>query len=108
VTILSPGQFCLQLLRAGKKYLPDSYCSDLQAEFDKIWAKQQEPYPEIFIEKLKENLQGKNEKATWTICKEHFIRAVISALFPTEAKNSFSTNKPLDNIKWQFWQKIRM
>ncbi len=69
---LTPGQFCLQLLQADKKYLPDFYRSDLQAEFDNIWTKQQEFYPEILTGELKENLRGKNEKATWAICKEDF------------------------------------
>ena len=60
---LTPGQLCLQLLNAGKKYFPDFYRSDLQAEFDHIWSKQASFYPEIFTETLKEALQGKNEKA---------------------------------------------
>ncbi len=64
---LTPGQLCLQLLQAGKKYLPDFYRSDLQAEFDKIWIKQQEFYP-FLTEELKEELRGKNEKSTWAIC----------------------------------------
>ncbi len=69
---LTPGQYCLQLMEQGKKQLPDFYRSDLQTEFDKIWKKQQEFYPEILTDKLKENLEGKNEKATWSICKEPF------------------------------------
>jgi CRISPR-associated endonuclease Csn1 len=69
---LTPGQYCLQLMEQGKKQLPDFYRSDLQTEFDKIWTKQQEFYPEILTDKLKENLEGKNEKATWSICKEPF------------------------------------
>ena len=69
---LTPGQLCLQLLQSGKKYLPDFYRSDLQAEFDRIWNKQKEYYSEIFTDKLKDNLRGKNEKATWAICKEPF------------------------------------
>ncbi|HXK73857.1 MAG TPA: type II CRISPR RNA-guided endonuclease Cas9 [Bacteroidales bacterium] len=69
---LTPGQYCLQLMEQGKKQLPDFYRSDLQTEFDKIWKKQQEFYPEILTDKLKENLEGKNEKVTWSICKEPF------------------------------------
>ena len=69
---LTPGQYCLQLLENDKKQLPDFYRSDLQAEFDKIWEKQKEFYPEILIEELKEKLQEKNEKQTWAICKEPF------------------------------------
>lgn len=69
---LTPGQYCLQLMEQGKKQLPDFYRSDLQEEFNRIWAKQQEFYPEILTDKLKENLREKSEKATWTICKEPF------------------------------------
>ncbi|NLK56330.1 MAG: type II CRISPR RNA-guided endonuclease Cas9, partial [Bacteroidales bacterium] len=68
----TPGQYCLQLMEQGKKQLPDFYRSDLQEEFNRIWAKQQEFYPEILTDKLKENLREKSEKATWTICKEPF------------------------------------
>ncbi|MDR0688048.1 MAG: type II CRISPR RNA-guided endonuclease Cas9, partial [Prevotellaceae bacterium] len=44
---LTPGQLCYQLLKAGKRYLPDFYRSDLQAELDKVWNYQQPFYPEI-------------------------------------------------------------
>jgi CRISPR-associated endonuclease Csn1 len=69
---LTPGQYCLQLMEQGKKQLPEFYRSDLQEEFNRIWAKQQEFYSEILTDKLKENLREKSEKATWTICKEPF------------------------------------
>ncbi|MDR2971080.1 MAG: type II CRISPR RNA-guided endonuclease Cas9 [Bacteroidales bacterium] len=70
---LTPGQFCLQLLQTGNKYLPDFYRSDLQTEFDKIWAKQKEFYPEILTDDLKEDLRGKKREAVWAICAKHFI-----------------------------------
>jgi CRISPR-associated endonuclease Csn1 len=70
---LTPGQFCLQLLQAGKKYLPDFYRSDLQSEFDKIWAKQQEFYPEILTEELKEELRNKKRDAVYAICVKKFV-----------------------------------
>ena len=44
---LTPGELCLQLLDAGKKFLPDFYRSDLQNELDGILEKQKEYYPEI-------------------------------------------------------------
>ena len=64
---LTSGQYCLQLLQAGKKFLPDFYRSDLQTEFDRIWKKQKEFYS-FLNDELKEELRGKNEKATWAIC----------------------------------------
>lgn len=57
---LTPGELCLQLLDAGKKFLPDFYRSDLQNELDRIWEKQKEYYPEILTDVLKEELRGKN------------------------------------------------
>jgi len=81
---LTPGQFCLQLLQADKKYLPDFYRSDLQAEFDKIWTKQQGFYPEILTDELKDkfvkievkngkkNIKRTNKGETWKICETPF------------------------------------
>jgi CRISPR-associated endonuclease Csn1 len=45
---LTPGQLVYQLLKNGKKYIPDFYRSDLQREFDKVWECQSKFYPEIF------------------------------------------------------------
>ena len=41
---ITPGELCLQLLTAGKRYFPDFYRSDLQAEFDRIWNFQKQFY----------------------------------------------------------------
>lgn len=64
---ITPGQYCLKLLQNGKKCFPDFYRSDLQNEFDRIWNKQKEYYS-FLTDALKEELKGKNEKATWAIC----------------------------------------
>lgn len=69
---LTPGQLCLQLLQIGKKFFPDFYRSDLQAEFDKIWTTQREFYPDTLTGALKENLNGKNKVQTWAICAKPF------------------------------------
>jgi CRISPR-associated endonuclease Csn1 len=61
---LTPGQLAYQLLKDGKKYIPDFYRSDLQAEFDKVWNCQQKFYPEIFINEFYKELQGKGQRAT--------------------------------------------
>lgn len=67
---LTPGQLTYQLLREGKKVIPDFYRSDLQAEFDKVWNAQKQFYSDILTDKLKQNLQNKNKTQTWAICKE--------------------------------------
>lgn len=69
---LTPGEYSYQLLQQGKKQLPDFYCSDLQAEFDKVWNFQKQYYSEILTDDLYKELQGKNKNATWAILKEPF------------------------------------
>src|SRR5574344_631883 len=67
----TPGEFVYELLCNGKKFVPDFYRSDLQAEFDKVWRVQKQYYPQL-TDNLKENLHAKNERQTWAICKEPF------------------------------------
>jgi CRISPR-associated endonuclease Csn1 len=69
---LTPGQLCLQLLKAGKKQLPDFYRSDLQAEFDSVFDKQLLFYPEYLSFELKEELRNKKRDAVWAICAKAF------------------------------------
>lgn len=64
---LTPGQLSYEWLKSGKKYLPDFYRSDLLAEFDKVWNFQSQFYSYL-TDDLKDELKGKNEKATWAIC----------------------------------------
>jgi len=61
---LTPGQLAYQLLKTGKKYLPDFYRSDLQTEFDKVWNLQKQFYPEIFTDEFYKELNGKGQRAT--------------------------------------------
>ena len=69
---LTPGQYVLNLMRTGKRYIPDFYRSDLIAEFNKIWNFQKQFYPEILTDELKEELKNKNKKQTWAICAKSF------------------------------------
>ena len=69
---ITPGQLVYQNLKAGKKYIPDFYRSDLQNELDKIWKFQEQFYPSILTNELKEELQRKNENQTWAICAKPF------------------------------------
>ena len=61
---LTPGQLAHQLLKEGKKYLPDFYRSDLQAEFNKVWDCQRQFYPEVFTNDFYKELGGKGQRAT--------------------------------------------
>ncbi len=65
---LTPGQLSLQLLKSGKRYLPEFYRSDLQNEFERIWASQKQYYPTLLTDKLFDELIGMNKKQTWSIC----------------------------------------
>lgn len=69
---LTPAQYALQLLNANKRYIPDFYRSDLKAEFNAIWTFQKQFYPTILTVELYNDLQDKNGKQTWAICKEPF------------------------------------
>lgn len=69
---LTPGQYALQTLNKGNKYIPDFYRSDLQREFDKVWKCQKQFYPNILTAELYQELQGRSMKQTWAICKEPF------------------------------------
>ncbi|WP_146943779.1 type II CRISPR RNA-guided endonuclease Cas9 [Chryseobacterium hagamense] len=61
---LTPGKLAYQLLKEGKKYLPDFYRSDLQEEFDKVWNFQKQFYPEILTDEFYMELKGKGQRAT--------------------------------------------
>ena len=64
---VTPGQLCYQLLKDGKKYLPDFYRSDLMNEFEKIWNFQKQFYPEILTDILKKEIEGKGQRVTAAI-----------------------------------------
>ncbi|WP_262245447.1 type II CRISPR RNA-guided endonuclease Cas9 [Parapedobacter soli] len=91
---LTPGQLAYELLKEGKKSIPDFYRSDLQAEFDKVWNFQKQFYPEILIDEFYKELQGKGQRAT-------------SAMFYTKygfntAENKGSRGeKKLQAYKWR-------
>ncbi|HLV23684.1 MAG TPA: type II CRISPR RNA-guided endonuclease Cas9, partial [Moheibacter sp.] len=61
---LTPGQLAYQLLKEGKKSIPDFYRSDLQAEFDKVWNFQKQFYPEFLTDELYEALKGQGKDNT--------------------------------------------
>ena len=61
---LTPGQLVYELLKKGKRHIPDFYRSDLQAEFDKVWNCQKCYYPEILTDEFYKELEGKGQRAT--------------------------------------------
>ena len=69
---ITPGQYVFGILRSGKYFIPDFYRSDLEEEFDRVWKKQSEFYPELLTDDLRESLRGKNKSQTWAICQKPF------------------------------------
>ncbi|SEC29366.1 CRISPR-associated endonuclease Csn1 [Tenacibaculum sp. MAR_2009_124] len=69
---LTPGEYSLQLLNAGKKMIPDFYRSDLFQEFNSIWEFQKQFHSELLKDDLYADLQGKSKNQTWTICQKPF------------------------------------
>lgn len=64
---LTPGEYVYQLLKSGKKYIPEFYRSDLHHELRKIWNFQNQFYPEILNDELFESIQNKAKKVTSAI-----------------------------------------
>ncbi|OSZ82588.1 type II CRISPR RNA-guided endonuclease Cas9 [Chitinophagaceae bacterium IBVUCB1] len=91
---LTPGQLCYQLLKDGKKILPDFYSSDLQVEFNKVWDLQAKHYPAILTDDFKKEIQGKGQRATAAIFSK------VHGMYTAENKGSF-LNKKLQAYKWR-------
>ena len=70
---LTPGELCYDLLKQGKRYLPDFYASDLQLELDRIWEYQRLYYPELLTIEIKDDIHGKNASQTWAILAKYWV-----------------------------------
>ncbi len=91
---LTPGEYVLNLLEKGKNFIPDFYPSDLQEEFNRIWEKQKEYYPEILTDELKKEVINKSGRQTWTILKKPFN---IVGIKRTGKKHE----QRLENYQWR-------
>lgn len=63
----TPGQYVHDLLKKGKKQVPDFYRSDLQNELDRVWEFQKKFHPDILTDEFKKELEGKGQRATSAI-----------------------------------------
>lgn len=99
---ITPGQLVFQMLQKGKKYIPDFYRSDLQAEFDNIWKFQKQFHPDILTDEFYEELQGKGQRATSALfwSKYQFNTADI--------KDIEDSLKTVDTIKLNNREKKRL
>ena len=60
---LTPGEYGLKILKSGKKYIPEFFRSDLQAELDKIWEVQRHIIPK-FLPMISRTLLQEEGKTT--------------------------------------------
>ncbi|MDX1652980.1 MAG: type II CRISPR RNA-guided endonuclease Cas9 [Brumimicrobium sp.] len=91
---ITPGELNFKLLVDGKKVLPTYYRSDLKCEFDRIWNKQKDFYPEILNDDLYKELEGKNKGATWKVCEKPFNIVGI------KRKNK-GKEQAIENYEWR-------
>lgn len=89
---LTPGQLVYQLLKEGKKYIPEFYRSDLQNEFDKIWNFQSQFYPEILTNEFKKQIDGKGKLNTTKI---------FLAKYKVYTADIKGVDKRLQTYKWR-------
>lgn len=92
---LTPGQYVLKILKEKKKFMPDFYRSDLQNEFDKIWAFQKEFYPEILTEDFKKQLDGQGLTNT----KKIFLGKY--KIFTADNKAADRHQKNIQSYEWR-------
>jgi len=91
---LTAGQLSYQLLKEGKKHIPDFYRSDLQTEFDKVWDFQKQYYPEILTDEFYKDLKGKGQRATSAIFWAKYQ-------FNTAENKGSREEKKLQAYKWR-------
>jgi CRISPR-associated endonuclease Csn1 len=89
---LTPGQLILELVKAGKKYLPDFYRSDLQSEFDRIWDFQKQFHPDVLTDEFKKQLVGKGKQNTTKI---------FFAKYGIYTAANKGANKKLEATQWR-------
>ncbi|MBS1592511.1 MAG: type II CRISPR RNA-guided endonuclease Cas9, partial [Bacteroidetes bacterium] len=89
---ITPGQYCYQILKQGKKHLPDFYRSDLKAEFEKVWGFQKQFYPEFLTGELKKAIEGQGKENT----RKRIL--AITKVFTAENKGK---DKKLEAYEWR-------
>lgn len=89
---LTPGQYVLNLLQSKKKYVPDFYRSDLEAELERIWTVQQTFYPDLLTDDLKRILHDKS-RANAT--------KIFYARYNLNTADNKGTDRRLQSYKWR-------
>jgi CRISPR-associated endonuclease Csn1 len=89
---LTPGQLILELVKAGKKYFPDFYRSDLQSEFDRIWDFQKQFHLDILTDEFKKQIAGKGKQNT---------SKIFLAKYGIYTAANKGANKKLEATQWR-------
>lgn len=89
---ITPSQLVYQLLKDGKKFIPDFYRSDLQTEYDKIWDFQKQFHSEILTDEFKKQIAGKGKVNTTKI---------FLAKYGIYTADNKTTDKRLQAYKWR-------
>lgn len=89
---ITPGQYSLELLKQGKKYLPDFYASDLQDELRRICGFQKQYYPEFLTAEFIESIRGKGRNEIAKLIKDKY--AVLTA-------DNKGKNKKIQAFTWR-------
>lgn len=89
---LTPGQYVYDILRSGKKIIPDFYRSDLIAELDKVWSFQSQFHPDILTKELYELIQNK----TKTVTQKLFLKE--KGIYTADNKGK---DKRLQQYRWR-------
>jgi CRISPR-associated endonuclease Csn1 len=92
---ISPGQLAYQLLKSGKKNLPDFYRSDLETEFEKVWEFQKQFYPEMLTNELKLAIQGQGKENT----RKRIL--AISNIYTADNKTKTREEKKVQAYEWR-------
>lgn len=69
---ITPGQYSLDLIKKNIKLTPDFYKSDLQKEFDIIWKKQAQFYPEILTDGFKNDIEKQGPAGAAKLFKKEY------------------------------------
>ena len=68
----TPGQYVYNLLKKGRKQIPDFYRSDLQNELNQVWEFQKQFHSDILTDEFKKEIEGKGQRATIAIFLNHY------------------------------------
>ncbi|AXG70022.1 CRISPR-associated endonuclease Cas9 [Kordia sp. SMS9] len=91
---LTPGHYVYKSLQNGKKYIPDFYQSDLQAEFDTVWNKQKHFYPATLTDEFYKKLKGQGQQNS----RKLFL--AVHQVYTAENKGK-RDEKKLQHYKWR-------